>query len=520
MAIHPPSTPLKLGLFATGACALFGADSRPNIIYILSDDHTHSAISAYGGRYAKMAPTPNIDRIASEGVRLDRMFCTNAICGPSRACILTGKYSHKNGFYQNEGGIVFDGDQPTFPKQLRQAGYTTALIGKWHLFSEPQGFDFYKIHTDGQQQGRYWNPRFSENGRSVQEKGYATDLTGDFALDWLENKRNRQKPFCLLVHFKAPHRPCEPHPRHANFLKEYVLPVPNTFDDDCRTREQTAGKSMMTIADYLSRGDLKLPAPDQLSPAEQKKWLRYGDGPSEPWTPEGVPAGAPAKMWKYQNYVKDYLRCVRAIDENVGRILNYLKENRLEENTIVIYVGDQGFYLGEHGWYDKRWMYETSFKMPCLIRYPREIPAGQKNNAMTLNIDFAPTLLDYAGAPIAADIQGKSMRRILSGEKSDLGRDAVYYAYYEYPKWHHVQPHYGIRTDRYKLIHFYYDIDQWEFYDMEKDPDELTNRIDDPACAKTIAALKQKLKSLQQEFGDDIPLEQRREMTRRYLTNY
>ena len=493
--------------------------SQPNIIYIMSDDHASHAISAYNGIYTEVAPTPNIDRLAGEGALFTNTFCTNSICGPSRATILTGKYSHRNGFYKNEGGHPFDGSQVTFPKLLKEAGYTTAVIGKWHLWSEPTGFDYYKYHILNGGQGSYWNPTYNENGKEINHTGYATNLTGDFAMDWLKNKRDKSKPFCLLYQFKAPHRPWFPDSIYLDLFEGVEMPYPETFNDDYAGRELTAGNTMMTIEKHLTRKDMKMTPPPGLSGKELHTWERTGDK-GEHVSPSDTLTGMALKNWKYQKYIKDYLACVRSVDDNIGRVLKYLDESGLAENTIVVYTADQGFYLGDHGWYDKRFMYEESLRMPFVIRYPRSIEPGQILEQMTLNIDFGPTLLDMTGVKVPDEMQGKSMAPLFDGDDTRKWRDAIYYHYYEYPKWHQVQPHYGIRTDRYKLIHFYYDIDVWELYDLQEDSNELSNLYDDPAQSALIASLKEELKRLQVQYGDDISLEEMREETRKGMTKY
>ena len=352
-------------------------EGRPNIIYIMSDDHASHAISAYNGIYKDVAPTPNIDRLAKEGMLFSNAFCTNSICGPSRAAILTGKYSHLNGFYKNEGGDPFNGNQETFPKVLKREGYTTAIIGKWHLWSEPTGFDYFKYHTLNGEQGSYWDPVYNDNGELVKEEGYATNLTGDFALDWLENKRDRSKPFMLMFQFKAPHRPWYPDRKYENLFEGMEMPYPETFNDKYATRELTAGKTMMTIENHLTHKDLKMVPPQGLSRDAFKKWERLGDK-GEYISPSDTLTGMALKKWKYQRYIKDYLACIRSVDDNIGRLLKYLDESGLTEDTIIIYTADQGFYLGDHGWYDKRFMYEQSLRMPFIIRYPGKIKAGQK----------------------------------------------------------------------------------------------------------------------------------------------
>ena len=516
---------LGCGLATLASCAggKKEAPVRPNILFILADDHARAGISAYGGINAELAPTPNIDAIGSNGAIMWNMLCTNSISGPSRACLITGKYSTSHGFYQNEGGIVYDNTQTTYQQLLKENGYSTALFGKWHLFSEPTGFDHYKIHDNPSQQGTYWDPVYSTNGVKNKEKGYATTLTTDAALQWLTETKDGEKPFCMMLHYKAPHRPWEPDSIYLNLFDDVEFPHPETYDDDYATREKTIGESMATIENHLSRGDLKQTPPDHLSQKEKAKWLWWGgSGKDQFWAPDPKLKGEALKNWKFQTYIKNYLRVIRSVDDQVGRVVQYLKDNNLYENTIIIYMGDQGFFLGEHGLYDKRWMYEESLQMPCLISYPKGIKQGQNFKELTLNVDIAPTLLDYAGVDVPSDMQGASMKKLLAGDKETAGewRKSAYYQYFEYPKWHNVQPHYGVRTDRYKLIHFYYNIDEWEFYDLEKDPNELKNQYANREYTDIIAGLKLEITTLQKQYNDTISLEARREMTDRYMLRY
>ena len=501
------------------SCQVRTEQQKPNIIYIMSDDHASHAISAYGGIYKDVAPTPNIDRLAKEGALFTNAFVTNSICGPSRAAILTGKYSHLNGFYKNEGGDAFDGSQSTFPKWFKANGYTTAIIGKWHLWSEPTGFDYYKYHILQGEHGTYWDPVYNENGFEKHEKGYATNLTTEFTLDWLKNGRDKEKPFCLLYQFKAPHRPWRPDSIYLDLFENVEMPYPASFHDDYSGRELTAGKTMMMIENHLNRRDLKLTPPDSLSGKELATWERVGDL-GEPVSPSDTLSGLALKQWKYQRYIKDYLACVRSVDDNIGRLLKYLDETGLAENTIIVYTGDQGFYLGDHGWYDKRFMYEQSLRMPLIIKYPGRIKPGTKVDAKVLNIDFAPTLAEMTGLANVPDVQGRSFASALDGTGDYQEREAIYYHYYEYPKWHNVQPHYGIRTDRYKLIHFYFDIDVWELYDLTNDPNEMNNLYGLPEHAGLIHELKGRLKELQKLYGDDVSLEEMRMVTEKGMTQY
>jgi len=441
----------------------------------MADDHAAQAISAYGSRVNK---TPHIDRLAREGMRLNHCFVTNSICTPSRACILTGKYSHVNGVPVFNR---FDGSQPTLAKYLQAAGYYTGMIGKWHLGSEPTGFDYWNILPG---QGLYYNPVLIEMGQRKKHPGYATDLITDFSLEFLKN-RPKEKPFFLMCHHKAPHRPWQPDEKHARLFENVQAPAPKTFDDDYATRSDAAREATMRIDRDLAATDLKKTPPAGLSEAELKKW-------------------------KYERFMQDYLACVASIDDNVGRLLDYLDQNGLSENTIVIYTSDQGFFLGEHGWFDKRFMYEESLRMPFLIRWPGHVKPGSVNEGMILNVDFAPTLLAAAGQEAPADMQGRSFLPLLRGQRPADWRTAMYYRYYHYPQHHRVQPHYGIRTERYKLIYFN-KIDQWELYDLKQDPYELHNLYSDPAQAETVKTLKAELYRLKKElkdedqFADNVP---------------
>jgi arylsulfatase A-like enzyme len=517
----------KLPLFTLGLATvglqLQAQTKRPNIIFILSDDHAKPGISAYNGIFKDIATTPNIDKIAKEGAIFQNFFCTNSISGPSRACLITGKYSNMHGMYLNEGGIVFDNTQPTTATILKANGYNTALVGKWHLMSTPVGFDYYKIMTNSNQQGTYWNPVYSENGKEIAEKGYESTLTTKAAMQWLESVKSDSKPFMLMLHFKAPHRPWEPDSCYQHLWENQDLPYPASFNDDYSTREKTAGHAMARIDKHLSRNDLKQTPPAGLTGKERENWLWYGgSGDNQQWTPGENLQGQALRNWKYQIYIKNYLRTIRSVDDNVGRVLDYLKANGLDENTIVVYMGDQGFFLGEHGWYDKRWMYEESFQMPCLIRYPKAVKAGISIKSFGTNVDITPTLLEYAGVKIPSNIQGKSLKPLLEQQKNATKnwRKSVYYQYFEYPKWHRVLPHYGLRTERYKLIHFYYTEDMWEFYDLKKDPNELKNQYANPEYKNIIAKLKKELYKQQKAVGDNYPLEVRKKMTDKFSIQY
>ena len=448
-------------------------ESRPNIIFIMSDDHGYQAISAYNDRLGKLAPTPNIDRLAREGMRFNRCLVTNSLCGPARAVILTGKYSHLNGFMSNNG-TDFDGSQQTFPKLLQEAGYQTAIIGKWHLGSTPTGFNHWEILND---QGQYYNPEFINTEGKHIEKGYVTDLITEKSLDWIKSASEKNQPFMLMVHHKAPHREWEPSLKYLSYYKGVNFPEPSTLFDDYSGRGAAAHEQKMTISrDMLMDADLKMwndktssdwvRTRGRMDSAQGATWDQYYD-PIKSNLAKTRPVGKDLVRWKYQRYLSDYLSCIKSVDESVGKILDYLKKSGLEKNTIVIYTSDQGFYLGEHGWFDKRFMYEQSYRTPLLIRWPGVITPHSINHDIVSNIDFAETFLDISGVPVPPDMQGKSMVPILRGHTPVTWRKEHYYHYYEYPAVHSVKRHYGISTSRYTLIHFYYDVDEWELYDLQ-----------------------------------------------------
>ena len=444
-------------------------DRRPNIVLIYSDDHAAHALSCYG---SAINTTPNLDRLATEGMRFTNCFATNAICGPARASVLTGKYSHRNGFARNEQ--TFDGDQWTFPKAMQAAGYATALIGKWHLSSDPQGFDRWFVLPG---QGIYHDPWFLDQGERKRVPGYVTDIITERTLDWLENGRPKDKPFLLMCQHKAPHRNWEPAERHATLFDDVDVPLPATFDDDWSDRSSAAANTTMTIERHLTEKDVKGRPPDGLDDAARKRW-------------------------HYQRYIKDYLRCVAAVDESVGRVLAWLDEHGIADDTIVVYSSDQGFFLGDHGWYDKRFMYEEALRAPLMVRWPKHVAAGSVCESFVLNVDFAPAFLELAGVPIPADVQGRSFVPLLSGSTPGDWRRSMYYRYYEYPDPHDVRPHFGVRTERHKLIRFP-DVDAWELFDLVSDPHELHSVHDDPAYAEVRASLEQEIVRLQHELGDD-----------------
>ncbi len=490
------------------------ASERPNILFIFTDDHARQAISAYGGRFTKIAPTPNIDRLANEGMIFRNSFCGNSICGPSRASILTGKHSHRNGFIDNDSGR-FDGGQQTFPKLLQKAGYETALIGKWHLVSEPTGFDHWEILPG---QGSYVNPDFIQmNGSRKRFEGYVTDIVTDKTLDWLKNRKDKKKPFVLMTQHKAPHRSWVPAPRHYKLFDGIEMPEPETLFDDYSNRIDALKKQEMTIARHFFWGwDMFLhgePTDKRfMGGLANEEYKRMNDaqkaefdaayGPENEKLIAALPTMKDDDLtrWKYQRYIKNYLRTIRAVDENIGRTLDYLEESGLAENTIVIYSSDQGFYLGEHGWYDKRWMLEESLFMPFVIRWPNVIEPGSVPAAMIQNIDYAPTFLEMAGAPIPADMQGESILPILknNGITPDNWRDAVFYQY-SGENTHAVARHDGVRDSRHKLMRFP-DTDEWMLFDLEKDPQEMKNLFADPAYADVLGKMKTLYADLKKQY--------------------
>jgi arylsulfatase A-like enzyme len=506
-----------MALLATGTALMTcshteKAPKQPNIIYIMSDDHAYQAISAYGFGLNK---TPNIDRLAREGVLFTRACVTNSLSAPCRATLLTGKYSHLNGKVDNRA--IFDWNQPNFAKLLQASGYQTALIGKIHLDGNPQGFDYWNVLPG---QGQYYNPDFIEMGVKKRVPGYCTELTTQFALDWLENKRDKSKPFCLLFHQKAPHRNWLPAPKYLNQFDDTTFTPPANFFDDYSGRGRAAKEQQMEIArDGRWGHDFKLiidPKGDstefvsdlkRMDNQQRKQWMDAYEQENQDFLKAKL-QGKELALWKFNRYIKDYLRTIQSVDDGVGEVLDYLDKNGLAENTIVVYTSDQGFYLGEHGWFDKRFMYEQSLRTPMIIRYPKEIKPGQKSDKMVMNLDFAPSFLDYAGIQKPADMQGESFRNLVAGKTKEW-RDAVYYHYYEFPAEHMVKRHYGIRTEQYKLIHFYYDIDEWELYDLKADPQEMTNLYGKPEYAAIQAGLHKKLDELRLKYGDSDELSQK-----------
>lgn len=467
--------------------------SRPNIVFVMADDHAAHAISAYGSRVNQ---TPNLDKIAREGVRMDAVFCTNSICSPSRASILTGTYSHVNGV--SSIWTEMDYRVPTFVDVLHDSGYKTAMFGKWHLGEHgsalPRGFDAWTIFPG---QGEYVDPPMIDAHGERKVSGYATDVTTDLAIDWMSSLGD-DEPFCLMVHHKAPHRPWVPDEKHSHLYADGTIPEPDSFFDDSATRSKAVRGVRMTIADDMGADDLKIAMPDHLR-GEENRHARMS--------------------WKYQIYMRDYLQCIQSIDDNVGRLLDYLDESGLSDNTVIVYTSDQGFFLGDHGWFDKRLMFDESLQMPMLIRWPAEIEAGTQYDAIVTNVDFAATFLDICGIDAASALptsQGRSFRALLRGEEVPDWPDAVYYRYWEHDDPIHSAPaHYGVRTAEHKLIYYYgaglgvpgaseqIFEPEWELYDLVADPAEMHNVADDPGYVEVKAQLEQKLAQYQRRFGDE-----------------
>ena len=498
----------------------------PNIVFIMSDDHAYQAISAYSDH---LTTTPNIDRIAAEGMLFTNACVTNSICAPSRATILTGKHTHLNGKIDNM--MPFDTNNVTFPQLLHNAGYQTAMFGKLHFGNNPKGFDEFKILPG---QGTYYNPDFitKTEGR-VNIEGYTTDLITDMTLNWLKNERKEEDPFFLMYLHKAPHREWLPAPRHYREFTKKQFPEPSTLFDDYEGRGTAAKTAEMNVLTHMNwAGDSKIypEVMDELGIPETAGWDKGAFarevgrqneeqranwdeiyGPINESFKENYPNMSQEELmkWRYQRYMQDYLGCIAAIDDGVGEVLDYLESSGLDENTIVVYTSDQGFYLGEHGWFDKRFIYDESFKTPLLIKWPGQIEAGSTNSEMVQNLDFAQTFLEAAGLEAPNDMQGESLMPLLTGKDELWNRNSVYYHYYEYPSVHMVKRHYGIVTKEYKLAHFYYDVDEWELYDRLKDPQEMTNVYDDPDYAEVVDRLKTELDGLRVKYRDSPELDQK-----------
>ena len=499
-------------------------DQRPNILFVFSDDHAPHAIGAYNGWLKSVNPTPNIDRLARGGMLFEKSFCSNSICGPSRAVIMTGKHSHKNGFMNN--GNSFDWNQQIFPKILQKAGYQTAIYGKSHLKGQPQGFDDWAVLPG---QGLYYNPdMIFPNGRRRID-GYCTDVVTDLAVEWLTKKRQDDQPFMMMVQHKAPHRNWMPALRHLHLYDDIEIPEPATLFDKWEDNASPARHQELEIDRHMDLNydlfvdltpDYNQPASQKrqdrsawnnmkrMSPAQLKQW-RAAYAPKDAAFHKAKLSGKALVRWKFQRYAKNYLRCVKGVDESVGRLRATLKDLGLADNTIVIYCSDQGFYIGDHGWYDKRWMYEESLMMPFIVNWPGVTKPGSRDTHLIQNLDYAETFLDIAGAKIPADMQGSSLVPLLRGQTPKDWRTSIYYHYYEYPSVHMIPRHYGIRTERYKLMHFYQFGNEWELYDLKSDPDELQNLYGKKGTGKLAADLKKQLRGLQTNYEDDSDISEK-----------
>lgn len=534
------------------------ATQRPNIVYIMCDDHAFQCISAYGSPISKLAPTPNIDRIAERGMRFDRAFVENSLSTPSRACLMTGLYSNQNG--QRQLGEGIDTTRTFFTEQLQQAGYQTAVVGKWHMGCDPKGFDYYHIYND---QGQYYNPQYrgtDTDGKYIVEEGYSTDLTTDHALSFIEH-RDTNKPFCLLLHHKAPHRNWLANTKYFGMYDNVTFPMPETFYDDYETRGSAVRTQKMSVTKDM-RWEQDFKVPEMLDTANADSWDSYLSLMNEvnrmnpeqriAWGKYYFPrnrrllearlTGKELDEWKYQNYIRDYMSVIKSVDESVGRVLDYLDSHGLTDNTIIVYTSDQGFYMGEHGWFDKRFMYEESLRTPLLIAYPGHIQPGTVCNKLVQNIDYAPTFLDLAGISKPKELPGRSLTPIFkAGDKVKGWRSSIYYHYYDYPTYHMVRKHDGVRTDRYKLIHFYGEggldavkenkyqrqpgtrehgcmtyltslgyfepkdsaVNYNELYDLQADPHELNNLYGKPGYEKITKQLQKQLNDYRKSIGVD-----------------
>lgn len=534
------------------------ATQRPNIVYIMCDDHAFQCISAYGSPISKLAPTPNIDRIAERGMRFDRAFVENSLSTPSRACLMTGLYSNQNG--QRQLGEGIDTTRTFFTEQLQQAGYQTAVVGKWHMGCDPKGFDYYHIYND---QGQYYNPQYrgtDTDGKYIVEEGYSTDLTTDHALSFIEH-RDTNKPFCLLLHHKAPHRNWLANTKYFGMYDNVTFPMPETFYDDYETRGSAVRTQKMSVTKDM-RWEQDFKVPEMLDTANADSWDSYLSLMNEvnrmnpeqriAWGKYYFPrnrrllearlTGKELDEWKYQNYIRDYMSVIKSVDESVGRVLDYLDSHGLTDNTIIVYTSDQGFYMGEHGWFDKRFMYEESLRTPLLIAYPGHIQPGTVCNKLVQNIDYAPTFLDLAGISKPKELPGRSLTPLFkAGDKVKGWRNSIYYHYYDYPTYHMVRKHDGVRTDRYKLIHFYGEggldavkenkyqrqpgtrehgcmtyltslgyfepkdsaVNYNELYDLQADPHELNNLYGKPGYEKITKQLQKQLNDYRKSIGVD-----------------
>lgn len=508
----------KTGIVLTGI--LVGATAcqqqprtsgRPNIVYIMTDDHTTQMMSCYDTRYME---TPNLDRIARDGVCFTNSFVANSLSGPSRACMLTGKHSCGNKFFDNTS-CIFDSSQQTFPKLLQKAGYETALIGKWHLESLPTGFDFWEILPG---QGDYYNPDFiTQQNDTVRRAGYVTNIITDDAIRWMEEERDLSKPFCLLIHHKAIHRNWMADTCNLALYEDRTFPLPENYFDDYEGRPAAAAQEMSILHDMDMIYDLKMLRSDKdsrLKSLYEKFIGRMDSGQRTAWDAfyaplieefyRENPQGRELAAWKFQRYMRDYMKTVKSLDDNVGRVLDYLEDKGLLDNTLVVYTSDQGFYMGEHGWFDKRFMYEESMRTPLIMRLPAGYECRGDIPQLVQNIDYAPTFLEMAGAEMPSDMHGLSLVPLLRGEHPARWRKELYYHFYEYPAEHMVKRHYGIRTERHKLIHFYNDIDVWELYDLQEDPSEMHNIYGNPGTEQLTDDLKMRLRILQEQYGDPV----------------
>ena len=499
---------------------------RPNILFIMSDDHAYQAISAYG---SQLIETPNIDRIAEEGLLFTNACVTNSICAPSRATILTGKHTHINGKIDNK--MPFDTTQVTFPQLFQNAGYQTAMFGKLHFGNNPKGVDDFMILPG---QGHYINPDFITPKGDTTITGYVTDIITDLTIGWLDKKRDKEKPFMMMYLHKAPHRPWWPSPEKFKAYSKKTFPEPESLFDDYKNRGTAAKTAEMNLYQHMMYNHDSKIRPETIvemgavdpqvveykngfygpygraNAAQKEQYDIVLDSINEDFKNNWPSMNKKEKMqWKYQRYMQDYLGTISSVDDNIGRVLDYLDESGLAENTIVVYTSDQGFYLGEHGWFDKRFVYDESFKTPLLIRWPHKIQAGTTNDEMVQNLDFAQTFLDAAGITAPDDMQGESLMPLLKGDTDSWSREAVYYHYYEYPSVHMVKRHYAIVTKEFKLVHFYYDVDEWELYDRLNDPQEMNNVYADPAYTEVVLELHEKLKEMRVTYKDSPELDQK-----------
>ena len=514
---------MKFLIFLLFPLTILAEKKRPNIVFFFTDDHAPHAIGAYNGWLKSVNPTPEIDKLADDGMLFENSFCTNSICGPSRAVIMSGKHSHKNGFMNN--GNSFDWNQQIFPKILRAAGYHTALYGKSHLKGKPQGFDSWAVLPG---QGDYYNPAMlTPKGRKI-INGYCTDIVTDMAIDFIKESKELGKPFMLMCQHKAPHRTWMPALRHLHLYDDIDIPEPKTLFDQYEGRipaqhqEMEIDRHMYLDHDLFTDLTPDLDFPKQRRPSEdrsayinmkrmtpdQLKTWRAAYAPKDKAFREAKLTGRDLVRWKFQRYAKNYLRAIKGVDENLARLRKALEDQDLADNTVFVYSSDQGFYIGDHGWYDKRWMYEESLKMPLIISWPGVIKPGSRNTDLVQNLDYAQTFLEMAGVETPSDMQGASLVPLLKGNKPDDWRKSIYYHYYEYPSYHQVPRHNGIRTERYKLINFY-EFGEWEFYDLKTDPDELKNLYGNPEKKELINDVRKQLLKLQKGYGDDTVLKEK-----------